>query len=225
VGGWNSGHLMYLLTGVACSGKSTIAQTLAKDCAGSNKLAASFFFSRRILRCSDMSKVILTLAYQLAISIPAMQELIKDAFTADPSIPDKNMTVQFAKLVYQPILPIEPLVFRMIVVIDALDQCEDRDGAVKLIHVITGAVRAENIFPLHFFFTSRPEVRIASAFVEQTIMLKTCWLALGDFDSSDETKDDEIAHPSPHEPVRGRIPFSSVKLISPSLRSKLGFAM
>ena len=101
-----------------------------------------------------MSKVILTLAYQLAISIPAMQELIKEAFKVDPSIPDKNLTVQFAKLVYQPILAIEHLVSGIIVVINALNECEDKDGVVKLIHIITGAFRVENRFPLHFFFTS-----------------------------------------------------------------------
>ena len=221
----NSGHLMYLLTGVACSGKSTIAQTLAKDCVGGNKLAASFFFSQGILQFSDMSKVTLTLAYQLAISIPATQELIKEAFKVDPSIPNKNLTVQFAKLVYQPILAIEHRVSGMIVAIDALNECEDKDGVVKLIHIITRAFQAENRFPLRFFFTSQLEVHIASAFAEQMIMLKTCWLALSDFNGSDETRDDESAHPSPHEPIRRRTHFSSVKLIFPSPRSKLGFVM
>ena len=83
----------------------------------------------------------------------------------------------------------------MIVVIDALNECEHNDGVVKLIHIITGAFRAEDRFPLHFLFTSQLEVHIASAFVEQMIMLKTCWLALGDFNRSYETRDDESAHP------------------------------
>src|ERR1700733_14113734 len=133
----NNGRPMCLLTGATGLGKSTIAQTLAKGCAGGNKLAASFFFSRAIPQCSSISKVILTLAYQLAVAIPDMQEPIKAAFKADPSIPDKKLEIQFAKLVYEPILAIEPPVSRTIVVIDALDECEDEGGMVKLIEIIT----------------------------------------------------------------------------------------
>ena len=153
---------MCLLTGTAGLGKSTIAQTLAKDCADRRKLAASFFFSRAIPQCGGISKIILTLAYQLAVSIPPAQELIKEAFKADPSLPDKNLAVQFTKLVYQPIVAIEHPISPMIVIIDALDECEDKGGVVKLIEIITGAFHGEHSFPLCFFFTSRLENYVAA---------------------------------------------------------------
>jgi hypothetical protein len=201
----NDGRPMYLLTGAAGLGKSTIAQTLAKDCAGNNKLAASFFFSRGTAQSTSISRVILTLVYQLAVSIPPAQELIKEAFKADPSIPDKNLAVQFTKLIYQPILAVEHLISPMIVIVDALDECEDKNGVVKLIEIITGVFRGERSFPLSFFFTSRLEDYIAVHFAEQTTKLKASQLALEDFRRFDETEDDEIARLTPRELVRRQI--------------------
>jgi hypothetical protein len=196
----NDGRPIFLLTGATGLGKSTIAQTLAKGCAGGNKLAASIFFSRAIPQSSSISKVILTLAYQLAIAIPGMQEPMRAAFRADPSIPDKNLEIQFTKLVYEPILAIKHPVPPTIVVIDALDECEDEGGVAKLIEIITGAFRAEFTFPLRFFFTSRLEEHIASGFLEPTTTLRTNRLALEDF-QDDETEDEKIARLSPHELV------------------------
>jgi len=86
----NDGCPIYWLTGFAGSGKSTITQTFAKGCADENKLAASFFFSKESAQCSSISKTILTLAYQLAISVPSAQGLINEALQADLSIPDKT---------------------------------------------------------------------------------------------------------------------------------------
>lgn len=150
--GENNGHPMCLLTGAAGLGKSTIAQALATRCAGSNEIVVSFFFSQIIPECCRISRVILTLAYQLAVSIPAMQGPITEVFQADPFIPGKNLKTQFTKLVYHPILAIKHLHPRIIVIVDALNECEDKDGVLKLIEIITGVFQAEGTFPLRFFF-------------------------------------------------------------------------
>jgi hypothetical protein len=60
------------------------------------------------------------------VSIPPTQDLIKDAFSADPSILDKNLAVQFLKLIHQPLLAIAHFISPMVVIVDALDACEDR---------------------------------------------------------------------------------------------------
>jgi len=192
---------IYWLTGLSGSGKSTIAQTFAKDCAGENKLAAGFFFSRGSGQCSSISRINLTLAYQLAISVLSAPELIKDALQSDPSIPDKNLAVQFTKLVYRPILALEQHISPMIVIIDALDECEDKGGVKKLIEIITGAFQEEHIFPLRFFCTSRGEDYIVATFAEPMTQLKTSRLALEDFKRFDETEDEEITRLSPHDLV------------------------
>jgi hypothetical protein len=202
---------MCLLTGSAGLGKSTIAQTLAKDCADAHTLAGSFFFSHDSTpgpqTSSSISKVVLTLAYQLAVSIPPAQDLIQNAFRADPSIPDKNLAVQFTKLIHQPLLAIAHLISPMVVIVDALDACEDRSGVVKLVEIITAAVTSPTVFPLRFFFTSRLEDYIGDKFEEQGTSLKTCRLALECFRRFDETEDDEIGRLSPRELVCQRISF------------------
>ena len=57
-------------------------------------------------QCNGIPKV--TLAYKLAVSIPLLQDLIKDTFSMDPSIPSKSPTVQWVKLIDQPLLAITP---------------------------------------------------------------------------------------------------------------------
>ena len=85
-------------------------------------------------------KVVLTLAYRLAVSTLPAQDLIKDTLRTDPSILDKNLAVQFTKLIHEPLLTIAHLISPMVVIVDALDACEDRNGVVKLVEIITAAV-------------------------------------------------------------------------------------
>jgi len=58
---------VYWLTGVAGSGKTTIAHTLAKSLAKRDRLGASFFCSRDQTSRSDLNQILPTLAYQLAV--------------------------------------------------------------------------------------------------------------------------------------------------------------
>jgi len=89
----------------------------------------------------------------------------------------------------------------MIVIIDALDECEDKGGVAKLIEIITGAFREERTFCLRFFFTSRAEDYIAARFAEPQTRIKNSRLALENFKRFDETEGDEIARLSPHDLV------------------------
>lgn len=89
-------------------------------------------------------------------------------------------------------------------IIDALNECEDKDSVLKLIEIITGVFQAEGTFPLQFFFTSRLEGHIVSGFAKSATMQKTSQLAL------DETEDNKMARLSPRELVRRMIHFSSL---------------
>jgi hypothetical protein len=121
-----------------------------------------------------------SLVYQLTIAVPLVQGWIKQALQTDPSIPNKNLGVQFTILIYHPILAIKHLIFPLIVIIDPLDKCKDRDGIVKLIKIITGVFQQECTFLLFFFFTSLAEDYITASFVEPTTKVKTSHLALED---------------------------------------------
>jgi cytidylate kinase len=65
-------HPIFWLSGPAGTGKSTIAHDIAKTCDSGNVLGASFFFARATLHRDNTAKFILSLAYQLAESVPSV---------------------------------------------------------------------------------------------------------------------------------------------------------
>jgi Fe-S cluster assembly ATPase SufC len=147
----DDGYPIYLLSGPAGSGKSTIAQTIAKECDDKGTLAASFFFTQGEALLDNCSKFFLTLAYQLATSIPSTQVLMQKFLDKDPSIPQKNLEEQFKKLIHSPVIEISTS--PMVIIVDTLDECGDENAVLKLIKIIT-AEFDEHPFLLWFLFTS-----------------------------------------------------------------------
>jgi len=78
-------HSICWLYGIAGSGKSAIAQSISERIGG-EKLAASFFFDRQQTERCRKEYIITTIAYQLAISIPALKRPICDAIMKDETI-------------------------------------------------------------------------------------------------------------------------------------------
>ena len=79
----NDDHPVCWLEGPGGSGKSTILNTIAKQCDDEKQLAFSFFFSSGKADHSDAAKVIPTFAYQLAQSLPAIQQPLLHVLTED----------------------------------------------------------------------------------------------------------------------------------------------
>ncbi|KAF8753843.1 WD40 repeat-like protein [Rhizoctonia solani] len=103
-----AGQSVYWMSGMAGTGKTTIACTFAKWLEAEKLLAASFFCTQTSADCQDVTRIIPTVAYQLArYSIPFRSALMKD------DIPDG-----------------------MVVVIDALDECKDQGGVGKLLDML-----------------------------------------------------------------------------------------
>ncbi|KAH7194522.1 WD40-repeat-containing domain protein [Fusarium oxysporum] len=115
---------IFWLNGMAGTGKSTISRTVAQRQLDRDCLGANFFFKRGEASRGNMSKLIPTLARQLAIHIPGMISLIKNAIDADPSLPTKTLAEQFEKLFKEPLRKLaasssDPT--SLVIVIDALD--------------------------------------------------------------------------------------------------------
>ncbi|EMT67328.1 Vegetative incompatibility protein HET-E-1 [Fusarium odoratissimum] len=116
---------IFWLNGMAGTGKSTISRTVAQRQLERDCLGANFFFKRGEASRGNMSKLIPTLARQLAINIPGMISLIKNAIDADPSLPTKTLAEQFEKLFKEPLRKLaasssDPT--SLVIVIDALDE-------------------------------------------------------------------------------------------------------
>ncbi|EGU84384.1 hypothetical protein FOXB_05103 [Fusarium oxysporum f. sp. conglutinans Fo5176] len=116
---------IFWLNGMAGTGKSTISRTVAQRQLERDCLGANFFFKRGEASRGNMSKLVPTLARQLAIHIPGMISLIKNAIDADPSLPTKTLAEQFEKLFKEPLRKLaasssDPT--SLVIVIDALDE-------------------------------------------------------------------------------------------------------
>jgi len=144
-------------SGPAGFGKSAIAQTIADRCAAAVTLAASFFFSRGAGDRGRIAGLILTLSYQLTLSVPDTKSTIRDVLQNDPTIPHQSLEDQFQKLIVNPVRTLNEPIRTMVVVIDALDECDDKAGIEHFIGVL---LRASRDLPFLFFMTGRAENHI-----------------------------------------------------------------
>ncbi|KZP09393.1 hypothetical protein FIBSPDRAFT_964009 [Athelia psychrophila] len=175
-----------LLSGPAGFGKSAIAQTVAESWAGDGTLIASFFFLRGAGGRSQFAHFITTISFQITVSIPETKPMIEKALRDDPTIPHQSITKQLQKLVLGPLAsvaaahsPTGPL----IIVVDALDECNDKQDMQDFIGILTHAASARKL-PLRWLLTSRREEHINRAFSDDTARATATWVALEDFDAT-----------------------------------------
>ncbi|TFK19184.1 hypothetical protein FA15DRAFT_674649 [Coprinopsis marcescibilis] len=123
-------RLLLWMNGAAGTGKSAILQTIAEkaDKYKPSLLAASFFFSYKYP--ARDGKLIPTLAYQLAVKIPAVKEHMAMAIANDLSIFSKSLEKQLDVLILEPIArvleqdPSAAARWPKLIVIDGLDECK-----------------------------------------------------------------------------------------------------
>ena len=155
------------LGGGAGAGKTSIAQTIAQLCAPDHRLAASFFFKSGDPLRSKVDSVIPTLAVQIAAASPAWKQVIEDSLARDPLLLEhKNKATQFSALIHRPLHSTHSKGNRatpLIIVVDALDECDDYSGLHAVLHAITN-VLAQQPSPVRLLLTSRPERPIVSFF-------------------------------------------------------------
>ncbi|RXW19549.1 hypothetical protein EST38_g6307 [Candolleomyces aberdarensis] len=163
---------VYWFHGFAGSGKSAISLEIAKIYAGSGRLLASYFFFRNAGDRSQMSRFAVSLAAQMAAAVPATASFIEAALEADPGLLTQSvsLTVQLERLVYEPFqaaLKWGPILTALLkgpflIVVDGLDECEDKQGVVDFIDHMLNFFKRHPSIPLRFFIASRVEEHIRS---------------------------------------------------------------
>ncbi|CAE6459288.1 unnamed protein product [Rhizoctonia solani] len=153
-----NGKRIYWMNGMAGTGKTTIACSLAQALEARGQLGGSFFCSRTSPECRDANRIVPTIAYQLArYSTPFRAALFK-ILEGDPDIASRNITSQFDRLLKDPLTEaMGKHLGNAVVLIDALDEC-DSPSAVKL--VLEVLLKFTPGLPIKFFVTSRPDPRI-----------------------------------------------------------------
>ncbi|KDR68595.1 hypothetical protein GALMADRAFT_146247 [Galerina marginata CBS 339.88] len=154
--------------GSAGVGKSAIARSLADLLAMDGLLGASFFFFRTADKRNTEKFLFPTIAYQLAYSNPDLQPHIATAVKGNPLILRQSLGSQFLKLVVEPVCLAPNQKSPRIIIIDGLDECQDRD-AQRLILTTISESAPRLAGRLKFLILSRPEHHIERAFSEPTL--------------------------------------------------------
>src|SRR5260221_3845138 len=183
---------IFWLDGVAGTGKSTIAQTVADDFNRPHKLGASFFCSRDDGECSNIGLVFPTIAYQLSLRSPSFQKHLSEAIEKNPDVQYALASMQLEKLVMDPLYAAirEEAFPPCLVIIDALDECKD-ENATSLI-LLSLSVFAGRLSPLRFFITSRPVANVLRGFRETDLMTDTSTLVLHNIPLDISQKDIQV---------------------------------
>ena len=150
---------VYWLNGLAGTGKSTIAKTIAERLFADGQLGASFFCSRDFEDRRNLRLIFPTLAIQLARKYTEFRSIFVPSIQSNPEIAYESLYNQMSKLIVQ---PLNESGISTVIVIDALDECEDEDPASAILSVLGRLV--SGIPRVKFFLTGRPEPRIREGF-------------------------------------------------------------
>ncbi|KAF7377329.1 hypothetical protein MSAN_00153800 [Mycena sanguinolenta] len=148
---------IFWITGIAGSGKSTLSATIVDNLRKrKTPVAAQFFISRNIPETVDPTKLVPTIALQLAEFSPAaahkIEAALKDGFPG-------SQEEQVKELLLAPIRVICKSYDRAVILIDALDELQDAAVSVPKILSLLAPKSKDSDLPakLRFIVTSRPE--------------------------------------------------------------------
>ena len=159
---------VFWLTGQAGSGKTTIAYTIAKrfedvDANLHTVLGANFLCSRQFQETQVQTRILPTIAYQLARKCKSYANALHvadkfDAVNHEVATQMKDFLVgpwQQSEATRPPELP------PYLIVIDALDEIKDNGGSKFLRDLLT-AINKDDLRGLKFLVTSRPDPKIVT---------------------------------------------------------------
>lgn len=168
---WGKGDgegCIFWLNGVAGTGKSTIARTVARTFDKEQLLGASFFFSRGKEGVGDATAFFTTLAIQLTEALPDLKPEVCDAISRNGDIAQRPADMQWKELILHPLSKLDQSLlqsFSLVLVIDALDECEPEENRVTIVQLLS-EVKNLQMIRVRVFLTSRLETSIHRSFIE-----------------------------------------------------------
>ncbi len=159
---------MFWLNGLADTGKSTVARTVARRCVDERRLGASFFFTRG--GGGDLAsarRFATTVAVQMAAAIPAARPHIRAPARAVRDVAALALQDQWAWLLVEPLAKsaggLRQRLLRsrkpIVLVVDALDGCDHDGETAAVLNLLKLSAVADESW-LHVLLTSRPETLI-----------------------------------------------------------------
>ncbi|CDO71101.1 hypothetical protein BN946_scf184844.g105 [Trametes cinnabarina] len=155
---------LFWISGLAGTGKSTLAQTIAHWCEDVGFLGATFFAARDGER-SNVQLIFSTVAHQLAALCPEYQDALNEAVRANPDIHGALPSRQLQKFIVEPLRSLKrhDVAFPpCAVIIDALDECKDEEAVSVILKALS--LYVSDLAPLKFVITSRPVPHVSTGF-------------------------------------------------------------
>jgi hypothetical protein len=113
---------VFWLNGLAGTGKTTVARTIATRAHKQGRLAAAFFFSRNIAVTRSPSAILPTIAYQLADYQRLFRTAVCTAVNTDRDVRDRGIATQ-ADVLFSNLRGVTVPNTPLLIVLDALDEC------------------------------------------------------------------------------------------------------
>ena len=132
----DSSPRLFLLSGLAGSGKSAVATSVANSIYQRRGLSGSFFFKRDIERLRIPANLLHAVAYSIALQYKSYMDVLIDALKSDPAIEDAALSLQFDALLRKPLTKVSNISSTTVAgpsskqstvtfVVDALDECDN----------------------------------------------------------------------------------------------------
>ncbi|KZV60934.1 hypothetical protein PENSPDRAFT_693838 [Peniophora sp. CONT] len=160
-----SAPAIFWLSGMAGTGKSTIAWSFCEFLASNGLLGGSFFCSRTSsTERSDARRIFPTLARQLARVSADYESALLDFLRSDPDVAQKSIKLQSRSLLRN-LLKVLPNRggLQTVFVIDALDDCLEEDDTEAFLDELIALVTSTTP-SIKIFISSRPEPYIRRRF-------------------------------------------------------------
>jgi hypothetical protein len=174
---------IFWLNGLAGTGKSTLAKTVAMEASRKQILGASFFFSRNNTDQMNASHVFPSIACQLAQRYPSFKSELAQTLQNKIGFDSLSLQNQLCDFIVTPLRLATDIKSPLVIVIDALDECADRGAIFRLIHHLATELRGLNVV-LRIFMTSRGEYDIWATFQPRGVQEKTHAFILHDIETS-----------------------------------------
>ena len=190
---------VYWLNGLAGTGKTAIAQSIAERTFADGRLGASFFCSRDYQDWSNLHLIFPTLAVQLARRYSDFRSHFVPRVRRDPGIAHGSLYNQMDKLIFDPLRKSK---ISTVIIIDALDECADEEPASAILSVLGQFVSKTPM--VKFLVTGRPEPRIREGFRLPLLAEVTDVFVLHEVEPSQVQKDIRLFFDHSFELVRRR---------------------
>jgi hypothetical protein len=154
---------VFWLNGLAGTGKTTVARTMAAHAHKEGRLGATFFFSRNVAAARDPVAILPTIAYQLADYQSPFRVSMCTSLSSNRDVRDRGIVAQ-ARVLFDNLSHVTLSKAPLLIVLDALDECHldngcEGGGAVPLL-----LAKFASLPSVKILITSRPEDTIRLMF-------------------------------------------------------------